>query len=84
MQPFNPPPTSSEPIGPSGGLNTPVDPARLLTCEEVAERWQVTTAQVYRLAREGASPVVRIGRYRRFRAASVEAWEQAGGGSANE
>jgi excisionase family DNA binding protein len=44
----------------------------------------VTTAQVYRLAREGALPVVRIGRYRRFRAASVEAWEQAGGGSANE
>jgi excisionase family DNA binding protein len=70
----NPLPTPSEPVGPSAGLDT------LLTAEQVAARWQVSSAQVYRLAKNGALPVVRICRYRRFRRGAVEQWEQAGGG----
>jgi predicted DNA-binding transcriptional regulator AlpA len=36
--------------------------ARLLTADELAAVWQVPRAQVYRLAREGRLPAVRIGR----------------------
>ena len=54
--------------------------SRLLTASEVGERWQVPPAQVYRLSRDGVLPCVRIGRYRRFSPAAVEAFEQAGGG----
>jgi excisionase family DNA binding protein len=53
------------------------EPNRLLTADELAGRWQVNTAHVYRLAREGRIPVVRIGRYFRFREASIAAWELA-------
>jgi len=52
---------------------------RLLTAEQVAERWQVPRSQVYRLAREGRLPAVSIGRYYRFRVAALEEWEQSGG-----
>jgi excisionase family DNA binding protein len=52
---------------------------RLLTAEQTAERFQVPVAQVYRLARSGKLPAVRIGRYRRFRVAEIEAWEAEGG-----
>lgn len=51
----------------------------LLTAEQVAERWQVPRAQVYRLARDGRLPAVAIGRYYRFELAALEAWEHAGG-----
>ena len=54
---------------------------RLLTADELAERWQVKKSVVYRLTREGALPAVRIGRYCRYRLAAVEAWEVDGGGS---
>jgi excisionase family DNA binding protein len=47
----------------------------LLTADELAERWQVSKAQVYRLARAGRVPTLPIGRYYRFRLASIEAWE---------
>lgn len=50
---------------------------RLLTADELAERWQVPKTQVYRLAREGRIPVVVIGRYYRFRLDAIEAWERA-------
>jgi predicted DNA-binding transcriptional regulator AlpA len=50
---------------------------QLLTAEQLAERWQISTAQVYRLARGGAIPCVPLGRYKRFRLASIEAWEAA-------
>ena len=53
--------------------------ARLLTAEELASRWQVPVSQVYRLARAGKLPVVRLGRYVRFRLADVEEFEAAGG-----
>lgn len=48
----------------------------LLTAEQLAERWQVPKTQIYRLARTGRVPVVRIGRYCRFRVESVKAWER--------
>jgi excisionase family DNA binding protein len=50
---------------------------QLLTAEQLAARWQISAAQVYRLARDGAIPFVALGRYRRFRLASIEAWEVA-------
>jgi excisionase family DNA binding protein len=50
---------------------------RLLTAEELAGRWTVSKAHVYRLAREGGLPVVKIGRYYRSRLSTVEAWEAA-------
>lgn len=50
--------------------------SQLLTAEQLADRWQVTPGQVYRLAREGSLPVVRIGRYKRFRVDAILAWEQ--------
>jgi excisionase family DNA binding protein len=52
---------------------------QLLTAEQLAERWQLPTSHVYRLAREGRIPAVALGRYRRFRLADVEAFEAAGG-----
>jgi excisionase family DNA binding protein len=41
----------------------------LLTADDLAQRWQVSKHQVYRLARDGRVPTVRIGRYFRFRLA---------------
>jgi excisionase family DNA binding protein len=55
------------------------DGERLLTTDEVADRWQVSKYHVYRLAREGKVPAVAIGRYHRFRMAALVEWEQAGG-----
>ncbi len=52
---------------------------RLLTADELAERWQVKEAHVYRLAREGQVPCVKLGRYVRFRLEAIEAWERDGG-----
>ncbi len=48
---------------------------QLLTADPLAERWQVKTSQVYRLAREGRIPVVEIGRYYRFRLEAIERFE---------
>ena len=53
---------------------------RLLTAEDVAARWQVPTSQVYRLTRSGRLPVVRLGRYYRYRVEAVEEFERGGGG----
>ena len=52
---------------------------RLLTADDLAERWQVRPAQVYRLTREGCLPVVKIGRYCRYRLSAIEAFEIDGG-----
>jgi excisionase family DNA binding protein len=49
--------------------------AQLLTAEQLAERWQVAPAHVYRLAREGKVPVVKLGRYYRFRVDAIERFE---------
>lgn len=48
----------------------------LLTADDLAERWQVSRAQVYRLARDGHLPTVTIGRYYRFRPEAIESWER--------
>ncbi len=47
---------------------------RLLTAEELAERLGMKTEWVWAQARAGLIPHVRLGRYRRFREAAVEAW----------
>ncbi len=52
---------------------------RLLTAEQVAERWQCAASQIYRLSREGKLKTVMIGRYRRWRVADLELFESAGG-----
>jgi excisionase family DNA binding protein len=66
-----------QPDCPSRASSSPseIHPSPLLDAEQLAARWQVTTGQVYRLAREGRLPTVRIGRYYRFRLSSIEAWE---------
>ena len=65
----------------NGGASFEAGPTsnRLLSADDLADRWQVPRSQVYRLAREGRVPAVWIGRYVRFRRAEVEAFEQAGG-----
>lgn len=50
---------------------------QLLTADQLAVRWQVPKSHVYRLAREGAIPVVELGRYRRFRLDAIEQFEQS-------
>ena len=50
--------------------------ARLLTAEELAQRWQVPKQHVYRLSRRGDIPTVRIGRYFRYRVEAIERWEE--------
>lgn len=51
--------------------------ARLLTAQELGERWQTSRQHVYRLSREGKIPSVRIGRYPRFRLSAIQEWEAA-------
>jgi len=53
--------------------------ARLLTAQQVGQRWQVPPSQVYRLTREGKLLAVCIGRYRRFTIESIEAFERGNG-----
>jgi hypothetical protein len=55
----------------------------LLKAADVATRWQVPKAQVYRLSREGRLPVIRIGRYFRYSLAAVRAFEASGGVAAD-
>lgn len=56
---------------------------RLLTADDVAARWQVPRAHVYRLAREDRLPTVRLGRYMRWRPEAIDAFEREGGAAAN-
>ncbi len=57
----------------------PLAGSRLLTADEVAERWQVNRQHVYRLTRSKQIPTVHIGRYCRYRLEAVEAFERGGG-----
>ena len=50
---------------------------QLLTAEQLAERWQVPTSQVYRLTRDGAIPAVKLGRYYRYRLDAIEQFEMS-------
>jgi excisionase family DNA binding protein len=49
---------------------------RLLTADELADRLGMKTDWVWAQARAGRIPHVRLGRYRRFRESTVEAWLQ--------
>ena len=49
---------------------------QLWTAEQVAERWQVSVAHVYRLTREGKIPTVKVGRYYRYLPKTIEKWEE--------
>jgi excisionase family DNA binding protein len=48
---------------------------QLLTAQQLADRWQVPTAHVYRLTREGQVPAVKLGRYYRYRLDAIERFE---------
>jgi excisionase family DNA binding protein len=48
---------------------------QLLTAEQLATRWQVPQSHVYRLTREHQVPVVRLGRYYRYRLDAIERFE---------
>jgi excisionase family DNA binding protein len=48
---------------------------QLMTAEQLAERWQVAPAHVYRLTRQGVIPAVKLGRYYRYRLDAIEAFE---------
>lgn len=54
---------------------------QLLTPEQLANRWNVPKAHVYRLARTGQLKgcAVKLGRYVRFSREGVEAFEANGG-----
>jgi excisionase family DNA binding protein len=49
---------------------------RLMTAQDLAERWRVKPSHVYRLTREGRIPAVRLGRYYRYRPEAIEAFER--------
>ena len=55
-----------------------------LTIDDLAERWGISPATLYRWRSDGADmpPAVRIGNRVRYRLAAVEAWEAAREGSA--
>jgi excisionase family DNA binding protein len=46
----------------------------LLTAEQVAAFWQVSTSLIYKLRREGKLPFVRIGTLYRFDPEVIRAW----------
>ena len=51
--------------------------SRLLTAEELADRWQVKTQWVYAKTRSGELPRVPLpGRYYRYRLDTIEAFER--------
>jgi excisionase family DNA binding protein len=56
--------------------------AQLLTAEDVADRWQVSTDLVYQLTRAGELPVVKLGRRYRYRPEAIAEFEAAGGAAA--
>jgi excisionase family DNA binding protein len=51
---------------------------QLLTAEQLAGRWQVPPSHVYRLTRDGRIPVVKLGRYYRYRLDAIERFELGG------
>jgi excisionase family DNA binding protein len=57
---------------------------QLLTAEQLAERWQVAPAHVYRLTRQGDMPAVKLGRYYRYRLDAIEAFERGDRDNAHE
>ncbi len=52
-------------------------PDRLLTADELADRWQVPRSWVYAASRTGRIPTLRLGHYCRYRLDAIEEWEAA-------
>ncbi len=50
-------------------------PNRLLTADELADRWQVPRSWVYAASRAGRIPTLRLGHYCRYRLDAIEEWE---------
>ena len=73
------PPRSAAAAPSFGQASAPPEAGRLLTAEQLATRWSVPKAHVYRLAREGRLPTVELGRYRRWRLDAIDAFEREGG-----
>lgn len=48
---------------------------QLLTADELAARWQVELAHVYRLTRRGEIPAVKLGRYYRYHPDAIRRFE---------
>lgn len=59
-------------------MTVTVTAGRLLTADQLAERWQVPKSHVYRLTRDGAIPAVKLGRYYRYRLDAIERFEVGG------
>jgi len=53
--------------------------SRLLTADQLAERWQIKRSGIYNLTRQGKLPVVRIGKYYRYEVGAIEQFEAQGG-----
>lgn len=55
---------------------------RLLTAQDVAERLAVPLSWVRQATRDGRLPHLKLGRYRRYQASTIDAWlaEQQHGG----
>ena len=47
----------------------------VMTPEGLAARWSIPKSHVYRLTREGRIPVVKLGRYYRYRLDQIEQFE---------
>jgi excisionase family DNA binding protein len=63
----------------------PAEPDQLLTADDLAARWRVRREMIYRLAREGDLPTVRLGpRYVRFSLSAIAEFEKNGGTESKE
>jgi hypothetical protein len=60
-------------------VDTAMGPSKLMTADELAERWCVLPQFVYLLARRGDIPCVHLGKYRRFRLEDILDFEARGG-----
>ena len=60
-------------------MSTAATSDRLLTADELAERWQLPKSWVYAATRDGRIPTVRLGRYYRYRLEAIEQFEREGG-----
>jgi excisionase family DNA binding protein len=49
---------------------------RLLTADQLAERWQVRKRLVWNLTKSGDVPAVKLGRYYRYRLDAIEEFER--------
>jgi len=56
-----------------------VSASSLITPDQLAEAWGVPKSHIYRLAREGHLPCIRLGKYMRFQPDQVAAFLSDGG-----